>query len=295
MHGAKWRNEWMQNMGANSKIEWTDHTFNPWVGCTKISPACDHCYAEAWAKRAGSGQLWQGERRRTTEAYWRLPLKWNAQAAKDGVRRRVFCASLADVFDNQVPDAWRYDLWQLIGRTPNLDWLLLTKRPQNIVKMLPEHERFWPRPNIWLGTTVENQDEADRRIPYLLEAPAAKRFLSCEPLLGPINLTRLDVNGWTEWMPLTGWAPEPGELDNNGSLAQSHAALDWVICGGESGPGARAMSLEWARNLRDQCAEAGVPFFMKQIGGVRKPFPEIPEQLMIRQFPSKDAKAAAHA
>jgi protein gp37 len=164
-------------MGANSKIEWCHHTFNPWVGCTPVSRACDFCYAEAWAKRTGHPELWQGQRRRTTAANWREPLKWNRAAAAAGERHRVFCASLADVFDNQVPAQWREDLWGLIRETPSLDWLLLTKRPQNIAGMLPaqfdEGDR-WPErwPNVWLGTTVENQDEADRRIPHLLAVPA---------------------------------------------------------------------------------------------------------------------------
>src|SRR5262245_18137233 len=128
-------------MGADSKIEWCHHTFNAFVGCTKVSPACDHCYAEAWAKRAGHPELWAGERRRTSAENWKQPLKWDKAAARTGERHRVFCASLADVFDNQVPDVWRTDLWKLIDLTPNLDWLLLTKRPQNIAKMLPDG---WP-------------------------------------------------------------------------------------------------------------------------------------------------------
>jgi protein gp37 len=150
-------------MAETSKIEWTDATFNPWVGCTKISPACDHCYAEGWAKRAGNPELWQGERRRTSVANWRMPVKLNAKAMAEGRRRRVFCASLADVFDNQVPAEWRADLWALIRATPMLDWQLLTKRPQNIARMLPANwGKGWP--NVWLGTTVENQTEANRRI-----------------------------------------------------------------------------------------------------------------------------------
>jgi len=225
-------------MGENSKIEWCDHTFNPFVGCTKISPACDHCYAEGWAKRTGGANLWQGERRRTTDANWRQPLKWNREAEASGVRRKVFCASLADVFDNQVPVEWRTDLWRLIRETPHLDWLLLTKRPQNIAKMLPGplSTHPWPWPNVWLGTTVENQEEADRRIPHLLAVPAAVRFLSCEPLLGELNL-------------------EP-----------YFDCIDWVIAGGESGPNARPPMIRWARTLREQCWAYHVPFFFKQWG-----------------------------
>lgn len=229
-------------MAKNSKIEWTDHTFNPWVGCTKVSPGCDHCYAEGWAKRTGGSALWQGERRRTSEANWRQPVKWNKQSEAEGRRYRVFCASLADVFDNQAEPEWRDDLFALIRETPHLDWLLLTKRPQNIAKMLPADWRAG-YPNVWLGTTVENQTEADRRIPHLLNVPARVRFLSCEPLLGPVDLTAhfLNPQGFTD-------TPR------------------WVIAGGESGPGARPMHSDWARSLRDQCAAAGVPFFFKQWG-----------------------------
>jgi protein gp37 len=230
-------------MGTETGIEWCDHTFNPWVGCTKVSPGCDHCYAEGWAKRTGGAALWQGERRRTTAANWRQVLKWNAQAAAAGERKRVFCASLADVFDNQVPDTWRQDLWCLILDTPNLDWLLLTKRPQNIAKLVPGSWSEQGYRNVWLGTTAENQAEADRRIPHLLAVPAAVRFLSCEPLLGPVDLRAV-------------------------SWGHSNALhrIDWVIAGGESGPGARPMHPNWARGLRDQCAAAGVPFFFKQWG-----------------------------
>lgn len=270
-------------MAENSKIEWTDHTFNPWVGCTKISPACDHCYAEGWAKRTGGADLWQGERRRTTDANWRQPLKWNREAERDGVRRKVFCASLADVFDNQVLVEWRTDLWRLIRETPHLDWLLLTKRPQNIAKMLPgplsTHPRPWP--NVWLGTTVENQEEADRRIPHLLAVPAAVRFLSCEPLLGPVRLHDLQLGNHYVIDSLRGeswrWGAEGVRYD----LRRDLARINWVIVGGESGPNRRPMDLAWARSIRDQCAAAGVAFFGKQLD---KKTP-LPADLMVRQFP----------
>lgn len=233
-------------MAENTKIEWCDHTFNPWTGCTKVSPACDHCYAESWAKRSGLVKWGNEPRRRTSESYWRQPLKWNRVAERDGVRRRVFCASLADVFDNQVPVEWRTDLWRLIRDTPSLDWLLLTKRPQNIATMLPgpQHDRPWPWPNIWLGTTVENQEEANRRIPHLLSVPAKIKFLSCEPLLGPIQFA--EVPGFNRVnLNLYNW---------------------WVIGGGESGPGARLTNPNWFRLLRDQCGRARVPYFHKQNG-----------------------------
>lgn len=186
-------------MAENSKIEWTHHTFNPWYGCQRVGPGCDHCYAEGWAKRSGLVQWGAGaDRRRSSDAAWRKPLKWNAEAERLGVRYRVFCASLADVFDNAVPASWRADLFQLIERTPHLDWLLVTKRVGNVAPMMQEVARrlFWldhleapgfPE-NVWLGITVVNQQEANRDIPRLLALPACVRFLSMEPLLGPVDL-----------------------------------------------------------------------------------------------------------
>lgn len=246
-------------MGINSAIEWTDHTFNAWVGCTKLSAACDHCYAETWARRTGSPKLWEGERRRTSAAYWKQPIKWNAAAAKTETRARVFCCSLADVFDNQADPQWRVELFSLIQRTPNLEWQLLTKRPQNIIKMC-EAAGGLPS-NAAIGTTVENQEQADIRIPALLEAAAKVRplytFLSCEPLLGPIKFNPCrhcnhegNINQW----------PCPYCKHRRFEIP------DWVICGGESGAKARPMHPQWARSLRDQCAAAGVPFFFKQWG-----------------------------
>lgn len=249
-------------MSENTKIEWCDHTFNPWVGCTKISPACDHCYAEGWAKRSGSVE-WGGDRRRTTPANWRKPMQWQAKSAEfmaqHGRRQRVFCASLADVFDNQVPDAWRRDLFQLIAETPDLDWLLLTKRIGNSGDMivnallqqpgLESHVPRWPWPNIWIGATICNQAEADRDIPKLLAVPAKVRFLSMEPLLGPVSFEGIFAN--------------PADFRDGTNALE---ALDWVIVGGESGPGARPMHPDWARSLRDQCQAAGVPFLFKQWG-----------------------------
>lgn len=259
---------------AKSPIEWCDFTFNPWVGCTKISPACDNCYAEGWARRTGQAELWTGERRRTTPANWRQPLKWDqqsaAQVAAGGRRLRVFCASLADVFDNQVPDDWRADLWALIRATPNLDWQLLTKRPQNIARMLPpDWGDGWP--HVWLGTTVEAQERADRNIPYLLDTPAAVRFLSVEPLLGAVDLQQIAIH--TPRHSMLG----PFERNDTPMLLNAltghvsgideiGARIDWVIVGGESGPNARPMHPDWARQIRDQCAAAGVPFLFKQWG-----------------------------
>lgn len=228
-------------MGKDSRIEWTHHTFNPWWGCTKVSAACDHCYAESWAKRVGSA-VWgaTSERRFFSDAHWREPLKWNDEAARSG-RRRVFCASMADVFESRddLREA-RARLFDLIDATPHLDWLLLTKRVHLVRKLSPRRSQL--PSNVWLGTTVENQEYADKRIPYLLEHDGpAVRFLSCEPLLGPVDLSRF-----------VGTASGP--------------QLDWVIAGGESGPGARPMHPDWAENLRAQCEESGISFHFKQWG-----------------------------
>ncbi|MBU9293050.1 phage Gp37/Gp68 family protein [Burkholderia multivorans] len=256
-------------MSENSKIEWCDHTFNPWEGCQKIGPGCDHCYAEARNARfsGGTAMNWGpgAPRRRTSPSNWRKPLAWEAAHAEffaaHGRRQRVFCASLADVFDNAVPDAWRADLFDLIWSTPHLDWLLLTKRVGNAGTMVARALELagrnvntpWPWSNVWLGATIVNQAEADRDIPKLLEVPARVRFLSMEPLLGPVDLTSIPWRDGHRVSVLQGWdSPDHG--------------LHWVIVGGESGPGARPMHPEWARDLRDQCADAGVPFLFKQWG-----------------------------
>ncbi|MFA8336336.1 phage Gp37/Gp68 family protein [Burkholderia cenocepacia] len=255
-------------MAENSTIEWTDHTFSPWIGCTKVSPGCDNCYAEQLMDKRMHKVVWgpHGERVRTSAATWRQPLRWNARHAEffatHGRRQRVFCASLADVFDNAVDPAWRADLFTLIERTPNLDWLLLTKRIGNVMTMVSEAAQYQfdldriekPRlhANIWIGATIVNQAEADRDIPKLLAVPARVRFLSMEPLLGPVDLTSIPWGG-LQVSVLQGWeSPEHG--------------LHWVIVGGESGPGARPMHPDWARSVRDQCAAAGVPFLFKQWG-----------------------------
>lgn len=230
-------------MAQNSKIEWTHHTFNPWWGCIRVSPACKHCYAETWARRVGM-DLWgaKSPRRFFSDAHWREPLKWNREAAAEGVRRRVFCASMADVFEKRRElDEHRARLWPLIDSTPHLDWLLLTKRPEHIASMVPWGDK-WPA-NVWLGTTAENQHWADRRIPVLLENKAKVKFISAEPLLGSLKL--------------------------NGLLLDAHATgngLNWVIAGGESGPHSRPMNPAWVEDLRDQCEAAGAAFHFKQWG-----------------------------
>jgi protein gp37 len=258
----------------DTKIEWAHHTFNPWIGCTKVSPACDHCYAEnLMGSRMHVVQWGAGQpRKRTSARNWNDPRRWNAEAERLGVRYRVFCASLADVFDNEVPQDWRADLFALIHATPHLDWLLLTKRIGNAWPMIAEgccgtSERTrdpiapWPWPNVWLGATICNQAEADRDIPKLLATPARVRFLSMEPLLGPVDLGLCDCDH--------GSRPGPGGV---GGVACANCGgfggrlADWVIVGGESGPQARPMHPDWARSLRDQCTAAGVPFLFKQWG-----------------------------
>ncbi len=258
-------------MAENTKIEWTDHTFNPWIGCTKVGPGCDHCYAENLMDKRMGVAVWGpgNERVRTKDANWKMPLRWNAQAdafmAQHGRRQRVFCASLADVFDNAVDPQWRADLFELIAATPNLDWLLLTKRIGNVGNMLPvpfDFDKHYP--NVWIGATIVNQVEADRDIPKLLDVPARVRFLSMEPLLGPVDLTHIEVfGGDAEIYPLKGTTDC---VDDEGAPTDDVPALDWVIVGGESGPGARPMHPDWARSLRDQCEAAGVPFLFKQWG-----------------------------
>ena len=241
-------------MSENSKIEWCHHTFNPWIGCTKVGPGCDNCYAEAdFDKRRHVVQWGAGQpRKRTAMSTWAMPLRWNAKAERLGVRYRVFCASLADVFDNEVPAEWRHDLFDLIERTPHLDWLLVTKRIGNVRQMIPDRWSVCMPPNLWLGITVVNQAEADRDIPKLLGLKVSVRFLSMEPLLGHVDL-RDPPNDIGE--------PRYSYMD-----AELDSRIHWVIVGGESGPKARPMYPLWARALRDQCAAAGVPFLFKQHG-----------------------------
>lgn len=253
----------------NSNIEWCDHTFNPWEGCTKVSPGCANCYAEARDKRFTGGIHWGtgAPRRRTSAANWNQVRKWNADTCKTfnrNPRPRVFCASLADWLDGEVPTQWRVDLLALIQQCPNLDFLLLTKRPGSWSARMHEAmgagselARSWLNgaapANVWLGTTVEDQPRADQRIPDLIEIPARVRFLSCEPLLGPVNLCK----GGAIWSDMN---DQP--IDGRGLTQHVH----WVICGGESGPGARAFVVEYADDLRRQCGVAGGAFFMKQLG-----------------------------
>jgi len=280
-------------MGDTTNIGWTHHTFNPWLGCQRVSPACGGakgvggCYAEALVTgRMGYNAtsadprrrltLWgppsTSTRQRTSAANWKKPLAWDRAAKADGVRHRVFCASLADVFEDH-PDlpAVRADLWPLVEACDGLDWQLLTKRPENIRAMVPAAWlESWPA-HVWVGTTVEDQKRAEQRIPHLLNVPAAVRFLSCEPLLEAVNLQRFiglcGVCGKPEverpYSRVSGWSPPLmccafGEKGNRG--------VQWVIVGGESGPGARPFDIAWARSIVKQCDNAGVAVFVKQMG-----------------------------
>jgi len=244
-------------MGETSGIEWTDATFNPWIGCTKVSPACDNCYAEDYARRYKIVEWGNNPRKRTSIQNWNNPRRWQRKAdefeQEHGRPRFVFCASLADVFDNQVPDDWRSDLFDLIRECDRLVWLLLTKRPQNIAKMLPADWGDGWR-HVWLGTTVEDQKRANMNIPPLLAVPAARRFLSCEPIVGPIDVgTAIRCAG----------CPECGSKSWG---CGASTKLHWIITGGETGAEARPADPEWYRHLRNQSVAQGVPFFFKQWG-----------------------------
>ena len=255
-------------MADTTNISWADSTFNPWLGCTRVSDACKRCYAAAWAKRSGLVQWDNNPRRRTSTQKWKEPRKWQREAAafqeRHGRSRRVFCASLADVFDNKAEAEWRDDLWALIRECDDLIWMLLTKRPQNIAKMLPT---FWPQiqDHVWLGTTVENQEEAARRLPALMDIDGCLKFLSCEPLLGHVRLDAVQVGGHLmDYVNAVWYGPRSSPIGEPDGVCQQ---VDWVLCGGESGPGARPMDPDHARALRDQCRKVGIPFHFKQWGG----------------------------
>lgn len=229
-------------MAENTNIPWCDHTFNPWLGCEKVSPACKYCYAELFAERRFKrfGKLW-GEgsiRHRTSEDNWKKPLAWNRKCEKKGIQRKVLVGSMCDIMEKRPElELMRKEFWKLVEATPYLDYMLLTKRIENTIKMVPmEWLKEWPA-NVWLGATAENQQQADKRIPELIKVPARIRFLSCEPLLSEIKILPAHI-----------------------------VKLHWIIAGGESGTDARPMHLSWAKALSDQCKHAGRPFFFKQWG-----------------------------
>lgn len=310
-------------MAKASPISWCDNTFNPWIGCTKVSPACAHCYAERDFDHRYQKVKWgpSGTRVITGDANWRNPLKWNKDAAASGVRKRVFCASLADVFedwtgpivDSQgcvqcfhpsepnrfvpiIPEFQpleegfklvsmndvRARLFRLIDATPNLDWLLLTKRPENIRDMwdrsnsrskTTDSDSFCNRENVWLGTSVENQKYADIRIPQLLACQylSPVLFLSCEPLLGPVDLKNITNDNWNVDSLNGYWTTDQQIGIDSFEMGQCEQGptINWIIAGGESGPEARPTHPEWFRALRDQAASANIPFHFKQWGEYR--------------------------
>ena len=266
-------------MAKDSGIEWTNHTLNLVWGCTKVSDGCKNCYAETLARRYGFavwGPAKTTERRTMRAGYWKQPLRWNARAEQAGQRARVFCSSMADVFeDHPTNNQERLKLFDLIAQTPWLDWQLLTKRPENIGMMIPVawHDVF--PSNVWLGTSVENQEQAEKRIPELTRWLAPVLFLSCEPLLGLLNLEDLAYEAaGPEWVGY-------------------NKLVDWIIAGGESGHGARPAHPDWFRSLRDQCVAAGIPFFFKQWGQFGPPSAYNSGELAfedgqrMRRYPSK--------
>jgi len=226
-------------VGEITGIEWTDHTANFWWGCFKVSEGCKNCYAETLSSRYGK-HIWgpaSTTEREKTKGPWRDILKWDKQAKADGIRRKVFVQSMSDFFEDhpQLPE-WRNAATEILEQLEWLDVQLLTKRPENILRMVPAYWRVnWPK-HIWIGTSVENQNAADKRIPHLLEVDADVHFLSCEPLLEAVNLNEY----WPD--------------------------IDWIIAGGESGHGARPMHPKWVIDLADHCNDRGVKFFFKQWG-----------------------------
>lgn len=264
-------------MGSNSAISWTTHTLNPWIGCSKVSPGCANCYAERDFGQGGrrSRVVWGKDGTRSKTQTLKDVPKWDAAARAAGIRERVFCASLADVFEDYTAadgskplDAWRAELWPVIERATNLDFLLLTKRPENILRMVP-WDFNWPA-HVWVGTSVENQACADERIPHLLAVPAKVRFLSVEPMLGSVFLL--------------------GGYEDHPSRTPVVDGIHWVIVGSESGKGARPFDLAWARSLRDQCKAAGVAFFVKQLpSGNTHPLTDpadFPADLRLQEVPA---------
>lgn len=265
-------------MGEHTAITWTDATFNPWIGCARVSPGCQHCYAESLTKRTGMAE-WgvNGTRTRTSAQYWKQPAKWDRNAAERGTPTLVFCASLADVFEDRPELApWRADLFDLIKSTPHLIWQLLTKRPENVEAMVPAkwfsgEPGDWPA-NVWIGTTVEDQQRADERIPVLLDIPARVRFVSFEPLLGPVFLK----TSWLGPEATVCQVERPTSVESARAITTVIRAvgqrlggryIDWAIVGGESGPKHRPLDLDDARMLVGQLQRAAVPTWFKQVGG----------------------------
>ena len=261
-----------------SKIEWTDVSWNPVTGCTKISPGCEHCYAERMSKRLAGRFGYPAENPFTVTCHpdkLDQPLHWKKP-------RNIFVCSMGDLFHEDVPEQFIWRCFLTMSIATQHTYQVLTKRPKTMAKMMriafssDLHVHSGPAPNVWLGTSCENQDTANERIPHLMKTPAAVRFLSLEPLLGPVDLDCINFGD--------------NIAVSSGSVIVASAAgnqpfnpvIDWVIVGGETGPGARPMDPDWARDIRDQCKAAGVPFFFKAMGGGQP----TPKDLMIREFPN---------
>lgn len=264
-------------MAEKTKIAWTDSTFNPWIGCTKVGPGCDHCYAEAFAKRTGKAVWGNDVPRLQTKGPWKEVVKWERESAaffaEHGRKRRVFCASLADVFDNQVEQMWRDYVWEIMAACPNLNFQIVTKRIGNLEKMIPEIWRGFGFPqNVGVMSTIVNQQEADRDIPKLLKAKADFNIpwvgLSMEPLLAEVQVA--------EYLPNSLW---------NNLPSWKQPELDWIIVGGESGSKWRKMRFEWAYSLMSQAKAAGVPFFFKQVSDLHPTDAMIESELRVREYP----------
>lgn len=333
-------------MGDRTGISWCDRTFNGWIGCTKVSPGCANCYADRDNHRYKWVDKWgpAGIRKRTSEANWKKPLAWNRErwiecgvcswrgASKNAerfcpgcmhpisatgspTRQRVFAFSLADVFEvNEQTRNWLWDFGQLIDATPNLDWLILTKRPEAINQLITdcmagEIADLWldRHPNVWLGTSVEDQATANERIPALLETGAALHWLSVEPQLAPVDLRHIvteareirtfgengSVNRYEAQIFFDGLSHPQGvfekiSIEGHTLKPRPHSKISWVVVGGESGPKARPFDIEWARQIRDDCLATMTPYFLKQLGGwpdKRDQLEDFPEDLRIRMFP----------
>lgn len=272
-------------MAERTLIPWCDNTFNGWWGCTPASPGCLNCYARAKARRWFPGNRWwlrRGDRRVLSDAIWRQPHKWNAQAEQQGRRLLVFASSMADILEPRKDlNPLRSRLFRMCEQTPWLWWLLLTKHPGRYLDLTPWGDGPWP-PNVWAGTSVEDQPRAEERIGALCRVPARVRFLSCEPLIAPITLK--------PWLSDPPWVDGPVWPPSN----VRERTFDWVIIGGESGPRHRPMDVGWATGLADECRLASVPVFMKQDSGT---YPDrqgrIPDEYWTRLHPALRSEVPA--
>ena len=283
-------------MGEKTRIAWCNSTMNPWVGCTAVSKGCLNCYAETWDHRMGGDHWGPGKsRKEMSEHYWNQPAKWNREAERLGLKRYVFCGSMMDICDPEAPVAALERLWKTIEATPHLVWMLLTKRPERFLDVIPK--ALQGAKNIWAGTTVEDQAAADERSDVLVAVPAAARFISVEPLISEVDLWKaLGTYGHTGPPCCT---EKMGHHLKQGLVGKKHP-IDLVIVGAESGRKARLCKLPWVRSIVEQCAAASVPVFVKQlhledtrlVEGVAQwrtrlshDIEEFPENLRVRQWP----------